>query len=46
MSDYQTGWAHALEAVRKMLVSNGQPGMASELLNLTLPMPFPPSHSE
>ncbi len=46
MSDYQTGWAHALVAVRKMLVSNGQPGLVSELLNLTLPMPFPPSHSE
>jgi hypothetical protein len=43
VSDYQTGWAHALEAVRKMLISNGQPGLASDLLNLSLPLPFPPS---
>jgi len=31
------GWNEGVEACRKMLVSNGQPGLSSECLNLLIP---------
>ena len=36
------GWNEGVEACRKMLVSNGQPGLSSECLNLLIPT-VPPS---